>query len=188
MNARPTSAFRLSLAVLTILTAPCVSAAQQRTRPARPANTYSIVAQDPGTGQLGVAVQSHWFSVGSVVPWAESGVGAVATQSFIDPGYGANGLALMRSGKSAAEALAGLIAADPHPEVRQVGVVDASGRTAAHTGSLATVDRVDESLPLFAEAFRLRAEWRELVPRLARAELLPDDQEMIERILSAKDR
>src|SRR5438309_11948936 len=64
-------------------------------RPLRPVHTFSIVARDPNTGELGVAVQSHWFSVGSVVPWAESGVGAVATQSFVDPSYGILGLALM---------------------------------------------------------------------------------------------
>lgn len=72
--------------------------------PVRPVATYSIVARDPQTGDLGVAVQSHWFSVGSVVSWAEAGVGAVATQSFPDPAYGPLGLTLMRAGKSAPEA------------------------------------------------------------------------------------
>src|ERR1700690_2434024 len=80
--------------------------------PRRPFCTYSIVARDPVTGDLGVAVQSHWFSVGSAVPWAESGVGAIATQSFTEPTYGALGLALMRGGKSAPEALKALLAAD----------------------------------------------------------------------------
>jgi uncharacterized Ntn-hydrolase superfamily protein len=81
-----------------------------------------------------VAVQSHWFSVGSVVPWAEAGVGAVATQSFVEPSYGPLGLARMKKGERAEQALAALLAADPHPEVRQVGMVDAQGRVAAHTG------------------------------------------------------
>jgi uncharacterized Ntn-hydrolase superfamily protein len=298
-------------------------------------HTYSIVARDPATGELGVAVQSHWFSVGSSVPWAQSGVGAVATQSFIDPSYGSLGLALMSAGRSAEEALSGLVEADVTPEVRQVGMVDADGATAAFTGelaiqfacdrqgagftvqanlmhratvcdamfeafnsaggdlaarlmaaleaaeaeggdirgrqsaallvvaaepsgrpwedrlfdlrvddspepleelarllevarafrhmnagdalltegdvdgavgeyrkaeallpgesepifwhaaTLASVGRVEESLPLFAEAFRLRPEWRELVPRLPAAELLPDDPELLDRILSA---
>ena len=85
----------------------------------RPVHTYSIVARDSATGQLGVAVQSHWFSVGSSVTWAEAGVGAIATQSFIDPSYGSFGLTLMRAGKSAPAALKGLLAADAHPEVRQ---------------------------------------------------------------------
>ncbi len=68
----------------------------------RPVNTFSIVARDAATGEMGVAVQSHWFAVGRVVPWAEAGVGAVATQSFIDPSYGKLGLDLMRAGKSCA--------------------------------------------------------------------------------------
>jgi uncharacterized Ntn-hydrolase superfamily protein len=102
--------------------------------PARPVHTYSIVARDPATGQLGAAVQSHWFSVGAIVPWAEAGVGAVATQSFVDPSYGPLGLALMRSGRSAPDALAGLLAADGGRDVRQVAMIDAQGRVAAHTG------------------------------------------------------
>jgi uncharacterized Ntn-hydrolase superfamily protein len=81
-----------------------------------------------------VAVQSHWFSVGPIVPWAEAGVGAVATQSFVDPSYGPLGLALMRAGKSAPEALKALLAADEGREVRQVAMIDAQGRVAAHTG------------------------------------------------------
>ncbi|MDZ7685462.1 MAG: DUF1028 domain-containing protein [Gammaproteobacteria bacterium] len=73
--------------------------------PLRPVNTYSIVARDAETGELGVAVQSHWFAVGSVVAWAEPGVGAVATQSFADPSYGPLGLQLIRAGKNASRAL-----------------------------------------------------------------------------------
>ena len=101
----------------------------------RPVHTYSIVARDSQTGQLGVAVQSHWFSVGSVVPWAEAGVGAVATQSFVDPSYGHLGLQLMRAGRSAPDALKGLLAADSNREVRQVAMIDAQGHVAAHTGT-----------------------------------------------------
>jgi uncharacterized Ntn-hydrolase superfamily protein len=103
----------------------------------RPVHTYSIVARDSATGQLGVAVQSHWFSVGSIVTWAEAGVGAVATQSFVDPSYGALGLELMRTGKTAPETLKALLAGDAHPEVRQVGMVDARGNVAVHTGDKA---------------------------------------------------
>ena len=106
----------------------------QRSRPSQPVATYSIVARDSTTGQLGVAVQSHWFSVGPIVPFAEAGVGAVATQSFVDPRYGPLGLEMMRLGKSAPEALAGLLAADSLRAVRQVAIVDAGGRVAAHTG------------------------------------------------------
>lgn len=101
----------------------------------RPTHTYSIVAFDKETGQLGVAVQSHWFSVGPIVPWVESGIGAVATQSFVEVSYGPLGLELMRSGKSAKEALTALISADKNESVRQVAMVDANGRVAVHTGS-----------------------------------------------------
>jgi uncharacterized Ntn-hydrolase superfamily protein len=102
----------------------------------RPVHTFSIVARDPATGQLGVAVESHWFSVGAVVPWAEAGVGAVATQSFVEPSYGPLGLALMKAGRSAPEALAALLAGDSGREVRQVGMVDARGGVATHTGAM----------------------------------------------------
>lgn len=102
--------------------------------PTRPVHTYSIVARDPATGELGVAVQSHWFSVGPIVAWAEAGVGAVATQSFVDPSYGKNGLDLMRAGKSAPETLKELLAKDEGREVRQVAMIDAQGRVDAWTG------------------------------------------------------
>lgn len=99
-------------------------------------HTYSIVARDPDNGQLGVAVQSHYFSVGSVVTWAEAGVGAVASQALSEPAYGKLGLDLMRTGKSAADTLNGLLAADPMKEIRQVAMIDARGNAAAHTGSV----------------------------------------------------
>ena len=102
--------------------------------PLRPVHTYSIVARDPNTGELGVAVQSHWFSVGPIVAWAEAGVGAVATQSFVDPSYGKNGLDLMRGGKSAPDTLKELLAKDEGREVRQVAMIDAQGRVDAWTG------------------------------------------------------
>lgn len=97
-------------------------------------HTYSIVARDSVTGDLGVAVQSHWFSVGSIVTWAEAGVGAVATQSLVDPAYGPLGLDLMRRGKSAQEALDAVLASDPGRDVRQVAMVDVNGTVAVHTG------------------------------------------------------
>lgn len=99
-------------------------------------HTYSIVARDPKTGEMGVAVQSHWFSVGSIVTWGEAGVGVVATQSIVDPGYGGKGLDLMRKGVSAPDALTQLLAADSEREVRQVAILDAQGRVSAHTGTL----------------------------------------------------
>jgi uncharacterized Ntn-hydrolase superfamily protein len=100
-----------------------------------PAHTYSIVARDAATGDLGVAVQSHWFSVGSDVTWAEAGVGAIATQSFINPAYGPRGLELMKSGLSAKDALEALVLVDEGRAVRQVAFVDVEGRVAAHTGA-----------------------------------------------------
>jgi len=106
----------------------------EKTMTQRPVHTFSIVARDPATGELGVAVQSHWFSVGSIVAWAEAGVGAVATQSFVDPSYGKNGLDLMRSGRSAPDALKELLGKDEAREVRQVAMIDAQGRVEAFTG------------------------------------------------------
>jgi uncharacterized Ntn-hydrolase superfamily protein len=99
-----------------------------------PLLTYSIVARDPSSGELGVAVQSHFFSVGSVVSWAEPGVGAVATQSLVEPAFGPRGLELMRDGRSAPAALQQLIESDPGEAVRQVALVDRGGRVAVHTG------------------------------------------------------
>ncbi len=101
----------------------------------RPVHTYSIVAYDFETGQIGVAVQSHWFSVGSIVCWAEAGVGAIATQSFVEVSYGPLGLELMKSGKTASQTLTGLLATDPNKAVRQVAMVDHNGNVAVHTGA-----------------------------------------------------
>jgi uncharacterized Ntn-hydrolase superfamily protein len=98
--------------------------------------TYSIVARDPESGALGVAVQSHYFSVGSVVTWAEAGVGAIATQSFAEPAYGPRGLALLRFGVDPVTALQALTGADADEARRQVAFVDATGRVAVHTGAL----------------------------------------------------
>lgn len=100
----------------------------------RPVSTYSIVARDAQTGEMGVAVQSHWFSVGSVVTWARAGVGAVATQSLADVRYGPLALEMLAAGKSPEETLAGLVASDPGAAVRQVAVIDTQGRFATHTG------------------------------------------------------
>ena len=100
-----------------------------------PVHTYSIVAHDATTGEMGVAVQSHWFSVGSIVTWAEAGVGVVATQSFVNPAYGPRGLELMKSGLSAEQALEALVLVDEGRDVRQVAFADANGTVSAHTGA-----------------------------------------------------
>ena len=151
----------------------------------RPVSTYSIVARDPATGALGVAVQSHWFSVGSMVPWAEAGVGAVATQSFVDPSYGPLGLALMRAGRSAPETLQALLAGDPGRDVRQVGMVDASGKVATHTGRL----DIPEAGGLAGDGYVVQANLMEKAtvwPAMARAfERAKGD--LAERLLAALD-
>ena len=112
----------------------CVVALPGGMSPAPLAHTYSIVARDPATGEMGVAVQSHYFSVGPVVPWAEAGVGAVATQSLVLVDYGPKGLDLMRQGLTAKQALDSLVQADTSSDVRQVAMVDAKGNVATHTG------------------------------------------------------
>lgn len=99
------------------------------------AHTYSVVAIDPETGDMGVAVQSHWFSVGSIVSWGEAGVGVVATQSFVNPAFGPNGLKLLKMGYTAREAMDFMLANDEGREVRQLAIVDAKGNVAVHTGS-----------------------------------------------------
>jgi uncharacterized Ntn-hydrolase superfamily protein len=96
--------------------------------------TYSIVARDPDTGELGAAVQSHWFSVGSIVTWARPGVGAVCTQSVAEPAYGERLLALLDGGASPAHALRGLLEADGAARFRQVAVIAPDGPPVTHTG------------------------------------------------------
>ena len=118
---------------------------RKSSRPAGLAHTFSIVARDPHSGEMGVAVQSHWFSVGSVVAWAEAGVGAVATQALVEVSYGPLGLALMRAGKSAPEALSALLAADKERELRQVAMVDTQGGVAVHTGDRCIADAGHEA-------------------------------------------
>jgi uncharacterized Ntn-hydrolase superfamily protein len=119
----------------------------------RLAHTFSIVARDPSTGQLGVAVQSHYFSVGSIVGWAEAGVGAVATQALVEVSYGPLGLDLMRRGIPADIALAQLLSADDGRELRQVSMVDAQGRVATHTGIRCIADAGHET----GDAFSVQA-------------------------------
>jgi uncharacterized Ntn-hydrolase superfamily protein len=134
----------------------------------RPLHTYSIVARDAATGNMGVAVQSHWFSVGSVVTWAEAGVGAVATQSFVDPAYGPRGLELMRSGLSAHDALRALLRVDDGRDVRQIAFVDSSGNIAAHTG----VKCIESAGHHIGDGYSVQANMMlndEVVPAMAKA-------------------
>lgn len=128
-------AFLVLLFLMPILNPVSAQTQLSRPHPLSPVHTFSIVARDPVTGEIGVAVQSHWFSVGSIVPWAEAGVGAVATQSFVDPAYGKLGLDLMRAGRSAPDALKALLAGDDARDVRQVAMIDSQGRVDAWTGA-----------------------------------------------------
>lgn len=98
------------------------------------AHTFSVVARDSVTGEMGIAVQSHWFSVGTAVSWGEAGVGVVATQSFVNESFGIRGLDLLRQGKTPQEALDQLLSADSAREVRQVAILDSKGRVATFTG------------------------------------------------------
>lgn len=126
---------------------------QNRPHPSQLAHTFSIVARDPESGEMGVAVQSHWFSVGALVTWAEAGVGAVATQALVDVSYGPLGLTFMRTGKSAPDALSALLAADEGRDLRQVAMVDAQGRAAVHTGARCLADAGHET----GEGFSVQA-------------------------------
>jgi uncharacterized Ntn-hydrolase superfamily protein len=152
-------------------------------RPLRPVHTFSIVARDPVTGDMGVAVQSHWFAVGAEVIWGEAGVGVVATQSFIDPAYGPLGLDLMRAGKTAPEALRGLLAADQFADARQVAMLDAKGHVASHTGKnciFAAGNVVGENYSAQANLMEKPTVW----PAMGKAfELTQGD--LIDRLLAA---
>ncbi|MFL5895408.1 MAG: DUF1028 domain-containing protein [Thermoleophilaceae bacterium] len=147
--------------------------------------TYSIVARDPATGEMGVAVQSHWFSVGSVVPWAEPGVGVVATQSIADPSYGPNALDVMRQGRSAPDALRLLVGGDKQQAVRQVAAVDTHGRTAAHTGRRCIQFAAHEEGRGFVCAANMMA--REGVPDAMAQAFRTAIGELPERLLAALD-
>ncbi|ARS34159.1 DUF1028 domain-containing protein [Pontibacter actiniarum] len=148
------------------------------------AHTYSIVARDPKTGELAVGVQSHWFSVGTAVPWAEAGVGAVATQSFTNKSFGPRGLALLKEGKTPEEALAILLADDEGREVRQVAIIDAQGRVAAHTGKQCiryAGDITGKNFSVQANMMLTDKVW----PAMAKAFEKSEGQPLAERVLLA---
>ena len=153
----------------------------------RPISTYSIVAIDKETRELGVAVQSHWFSVGSIVSWAQAGVGAVATQSIVEPAYGPRGLELMRGGKSAGEALEELLAADNGGTARQVAMVDYRGGVSAHTGARCIAEAghfVDEENGFSVQANMMRSDrvWGAMAKAYVSAK-----GDLAERLLCALD-
>jgi uncharacterized Ntn-hydrolase superfamily protein len=148
-------------------------------------HTYSIVARDAETGQMGVAVQSHYFGVGAVVTWAEAGVGVIATQASGEPAFGKLGLDMMRAAKSATDTLAGLLASDPGREVRQVAMVDNQGRVAAHTGSMT----IPEAGHIVGDGFSVQANMMlksSVWPAMAEA-YRASKGDLVDRLLSALD-
>ena len=151
----------------------------------RPHGTYSIVALDPGTGELGAAVQSHWFSVGSLCTWARPGVGATATQSVVEPAHGPHALDLIAGGATAADALRELLAADPLAAVRQVGVVDAGGGVAVHTGPDCIPCAGDAAGPHWTCQANMMA--RDTVPAAMSAAFEHAGGELADRLLAALD-
>lgn len=147
------------------------------------AHTFSIVARNPETGRMGAAVQSHWFSVGSVVTWGEAGVGVVATQSLVEVSYGPLGVALMRAGKTAPEALTALLAADEGRDLRQVAVVDTSGHVATHTGARCIAEaghEAGESFSVQANMMLNTTVWPEMA-----AAYRTSDGDLAERLLAS---
>jgi uncharacterized Ntn-hydrolase superfamily protein len=145
--------------------------------------TYSIIALDPTTGELGAAVQSHWFGVGSLCIWARPGIGAAATQSVVEPAHGPHALDRIADGAAADDALRELIEADPLGAVRQVGVVDAAGNVAVHTGA--------NCIPCAGDA--LGAHWscqanmmaRDTVPQAMSAAFEHAEGELADRLMAA---
>jgi uncharacterized Ntn-hydrolase superfamily protein len=145
--------------------------------------TYSIVALDPGTGELGAAVQSHWFSVGSLCTWARPGVGAVATQSVVEPAHGPNALDRIEAGDTAPEALRALLDADPLAAMRQVGIVDARGNVAVATGPDCIVHAGDVTGPHWSCQANMME--RDTVPAAMSAAFEAAQGDLPERLLAA---
>ncbi|HUS86992.1 MAG TPA: DUF1028 domain-containing protein [Bacteroidales bacterium] len=146
------------------------------------ANTFSIVAQDPLTGEMAVGVQSHWFSVGSIVSWGESGVGVVATQSFVNPAFGPDGLALLKNGLSAEEAVKTLTHKDEGRDFRQLAIVDTQGNASAFTGSKC----IRYAGHLIGDGYSVQANMmlnEKVVPAMARAYEANADLPLAERVI-----
>lgn len=146
------------------------------------AHTFSIVARDSITGEMAVAVQSHWFAVGTLVCWAKSGVGVVATQSFINPAFGPQGLALMEKGKTAKEALEQMIKADPGRDLRQLALLDVHGQVFSYTGA----NCVQSAHHIIGKNFAVQANMMlndEVVPAMAKAFRKNANLPLAERVL-----
>lgn len=148
------------------------------------AHTFSIIARDPQTGEMAVGVQSHWFSVGTAVPWGEAGVGVVATQSFVNKSYGPKGLELMKQGKTAPEALASLLALDEGREVRQVAMIDVQGNVNAFTGK----NCIDHAVHIVGKNFSVQSNMmlnNTVCPAMAKAYEASVGKPLAERVLLA---
>ena len=148
------------------------------------AHTYSIVARDTVTGEMAVGVQSHWFSVGSIVSWGKAGVGVVATQSFVNPAYGPEGLELMASGVSAEQALTQLVEKDEGRAFRQIAFLDANGNVSGYTGK----NCVEAAEDLQGKNFSVQANMMindKVVPAMAEAFVQYSDYPLAERVVEA---
>ncbi|TRZ46116.1 DUF1028 domain-containing protein [Robertkochia solimangrovi] len=175
---------------LALLFAICnFSVAQEK--PADPlAHTFSIVARDARTGEMAVAVQSHWFAVGTSVAWGEAGVGVIATQSFINKSFGPRGLTLLKQGKSPEDAVKALLATDEGREFRQLAILDTHGRTAVHTGKSCIKDAGDSH----GENFSVQANMmlnNKVVPAMVKAwnesETMPLAERMVYVLKAAQN-
>jgi uncharacterized Ntn-hydrolase superfamily protein len=152
--------------------------------------TYSIVARGAETGELGVAVQTRAFSVGRTVPWALPGVGAVATQAFSERSYGPLGLMLLQAGRTPEQTLRALVAADEHGETRQVGIIDAGGRAAAHTGESCIPEcghTVGDGFAVQANMMRSAEVWPAMAEAYTSAGSGDGDVTLARRLLAALD-
>lgn len=148
------------------------------------AHTYSIVARDQQTGEMAVAVQSHWFSVGTVVSWGEAGIGVVATQSFVNKSFGIRGLQLLKEGISPQEVLDSLLSTDEAREVRQVAILDKNGRVATHTGDMC----INFAGHIKGDNFSVQANMMlsdQVWPKMAQAFEANDNLPLAERVLVA---
>ena len=181
---------RFTIIISTILFSITLTIAQKTINNQPFAHTFSIVALDEKTGDVGVAVQSHWFSVGSIVSWAEAGVGAVATQSLVNASFGPRGLELLKQGKSPKEALKILLDSDEGREFRQVAIIDIQGRVAAHTGSDCIADAghvVGKNYSVQANMMLNDKIWPAMSKAFQENENLPLAERMMATLLAAQD-
>ncbi len=153
------------------------------------AHTYSIVARNPKTGEMGIGVQSHWFSVGSVVSWGEAGVGVVATQSLVNKSFGLRGLDLLKQGKTPKESIEILLSDDEGGDVRQVSILDAEGRVATHTGSKCIKHaghRVGENFSVQANMMLSDQVWPSMVEAFVEYNKLPLPEQIVKCLEAAE--